>query len=146
VTRIFDVPCQLIFDALTGPDLLKRWMFGPNGSSLPVCESDLKVGGGLRFLWRGPGMDMGMSGVYREVAPPGRLVHTELFDEDWTGGEVLTTTLFTEDGGRTVLTVTALYSSKEARDGAIATGMTSGMDTSYDKLAALLASPDVRGN
>jgi uncharacterized protein YndB with AHSA1/START domain len=139
VTRIFDAPRQAVFDALTRPELLKRWMFGPDAWSLPVCESDLRAGGALRFLWRGPGMDMGMSGVYREVAPPGRLVHTEVFDEDWTGGETVVTTLLTEQGGRTTLTTTILYTSREARDAVLKTPMAEGMATSYDRLAALIA-------
>ena len=139
VTRVFDAPRQRIFDALTRPELIRRWMFGPDGWSLPVCESDLRVGGALRFVWRDPNMEMGMSGSYREVAPPGRLVHTELFDEDWTGGETVVTTVLTEQDGRTTLTSTILYASREARDAVLETPMTQGMATSYDRLAALLA-------
>jgi uncharacterized protein YndB with AHSA1/START domain len=138
VTRVFDAPRQRIFDALTRPELIRRWMFGPDGWSLPVCESDLRVGGALRFVWRDPNMEMGMSGTYREVAPPGRLVHTELFDEDWTGGETVVTTVLTEQDGRTTLTSTILYASREARDAVLKTPMTQGMATSYDRLAALL--------
>ena len=139
VTRVFDAPRQRIFDALTRPELIRRWMFGPDGWSLPVCESELRVGGALRFVWRDPHMEMGMSGTYREVAPPGRLVHTELFDEDWTGGETVVTTVLTEQDGRTTLTSTTLYASREARDAVLKTPMTQGMATSYDRLAALLA-------
>jgi uncharacterized protein YndB with AHSA1/START domain len=146
VTRVFDAPRQLVFDALTRPELLKRWMFGPDGWSLPVCESDLKVGGALRFVWRGPGMEMGMSGVYREVAPPGRLVHTELFDEDWTGGETVVTTVLAEQGGRIALTSTILYASREARDAVLKTPMPQGMATSYDRLEAVLASIPAQGD
>jgi len=141
MTRVFDAPHRLVFEALTKPELFKRWLLGPPGWSLPVCEIDLKVGGACRFVWRGPdGTDMGMRGVYREIVPPERIVHTELFDEDWTGGETLVTTVLVEDGGKTTLTMTVLYSSREARDAALSTGMEQGVAASYDRLAELLAS------
>ena len=74
-------PRQLVFDAFTKPELLKRW-FGPRGWSLAVCEVDLRVGGGFRFVLRGPdGKQMGMRGVYREIVPPERSVHMESFDD-----------------------------------------------------------------
>jgi uncharacterized protein YndB with AHSA1/START domain len=142
MTRVFDAPRALVFEALTRPALLRCWLLGPPGWTLPVCEIDLKVGGALRFVWRGPdGTEMGMNGVYREVAPPERLVHTELFDTDWTGGETLVTTVLREQaGGGTTLTSTVLYSSREARDAALRTGMEQGVAASYDWLAELLAS------
>ena len=141
MTRVFDAPHRLVFEALTKPELFKRWLLGPPGWSLPVCEIDLKVGGACRFVWRGPdGTDMGMRGAYREIVPPERIVHTELFDEDWTGGETLVTTVLVEDGGKTTLTMTVLYSSLEARDAALSTGMEQGVAASYDRLAELLAS------
>jgi len=141
MTRVFDAPHRLVFEALTKPELFKRWLLGPPGWSLPVCEIDLKVGGACRFVWRGPdGTDMGMRGAYREIVPPERIVHTELFDEDWTGGETLVTTVLVEDGGKTTLTMTVLYSSREARDAALSTGMEQGVAASYDRLAELLAS------
>jgi uncharacterized protein YndB with AHSA1/START domain len=141
LTRVFDAPRDLVFEACTKPELLKRWLLGPPGWSLPVCEIDLKVGGALRFVWRGPdGTEMGMSGVYREIAPPERLVHTELFDADWTGGETLVTTVLREQAGRTTLTSTVRYSSREARDAARRTGMEQGVAASYDRLAEMLAS------
>jgi uncharacterized protein YndB with AHSA1/START domain len=145
LTRAFAAPRRLVFDALTKLELLKRWMYGPDGHSLPVCEIDLKAGAVFRFVWRGPdGTDMGMRGVYREIAPPGRIVHTELFDEDWTGGETLVTTVLTEQGGKTTLTMTVLYRSREARDAVLKTGMVQGVAASYDRLAELLASAEPR--
>jgi uncharacterized protein YndB with AHSA1/START domain len=141
MTRVFAAPRDLVFAACTKPELLKRWLLGPPGWTLPVCEIDLKVGGALRFVWRGPdGTEMGMSGVYREVAPPERLAHTELFDADWTGGETLVTTVLREQAGRTTLTGTVLYPSREARDAALRAGMEQGVAASYDRLAELLAS------
>ncbi len=151
ITRVFDAPRALVFDAYTKPDLVKRWLLGPPGWTMPVCEIDLKVGGRFRYVWRSDaeGTDMGAGGAYREIAPPERIVHTQLFDEDWTGGEMLVTTLFTEQGGKTTVTMTVLYVSAEARDAALGTGMTKGIAQSYDRLDELLASTltqkDVRG-
>jgi uncharacterized protein YndB with AHSA1/START domain len=140
VTRSFEAPRERVFDAWTRPELLSRWLLGPPGWTMPVCEIDLRVGGAFRIVWRGPGgIEMGMGGVYREIAPPMRLVHTELFDVDWTGGETLVTTVLAErDGGGTSVTVTVLYASREARDAALRTGMERGMAASYDRLAEML--------
>ena len=82
MTRVFDAPRRLVFDAWTRPELLKRWLGVRGGWSFAVCEVDLRVGGAYRFVWRGPnGKEMGMGGVYREIVPPERLVATELFDD-----------------------------------------------------------------
>jgi uncharacterized protein YndB with AHSA1/START domain len=137
LTRVFDAPRHLVFDAFTKPELLKRW-FGPRGWSLVVCEVDLRVGGGFRFVLRGPdGRDIGMRGVYREIAPPDRSVHMESFDDF--PGESQVTTLLAEHDGKTTLTATVLYPSKEVRDTVIQSGMEHGAAESYDKLAELLA-------
>jgi uncharacterized protein YndB with AHSA1/START domain len=146
MTRVFDAPRRSVFDALTKPELVKRWLLGPPGWSMPVCEIDPKVGGVLRYAWRNAdGREMGMSGVFREVVRPERIVHTELFDEDWTGGEALVTSVLTEKGGKTTLTMTVRYQSKEARDGALSTGIERGVAASYDRLAELSTStPAVR--
>jgi uncharacterized protein YndB with AHSA1/START domain len=99
------------------------------------------VGGATRFVWRhGDGKEMGMSGVFRQIAPPDRLVFTEIWDQDWTGGEALNTIAFTEHAGKTTLTQTVLYASRSARDGALQTGMERGAAVSYDRLAELLQS------
>ena len=141
MTRTFDAPRELVFEAWTRPDLVKRWLYGPEEWKLAVCDIDLKVGGALRFVWRHTdGRTMGMSGVYREIAPPERLVFTELFDEDWTGGETVVTMVFTERAGKTTMTQTVLYSSRAARDAVLKSGMERGMVQSYDRLAELLAS------
>lgn len=138
LTRVFDAPRRLVFDALTKPELLKRW-FGPRGWSLLVCEVDLRVGGAWRFVLRGPnGTDMGMRGVYREIVPGERSVHTEIFDDY--PGESLVTSVLVEDRGRTTLTGTVLYASPEIRDAVINSGMEHGAAESYDKLAEHLAS------
>ena len=137
LTRVFDAPRQLVFEAFTRPELLKRW-FGPRGWSLVVCEVDLKVGGGFRFVLRSPqGKDMGMRGVYREIVPPERSVHMESFDDF--PGESQVTAVFVEQAGKTTMTATILYPSKEVRDAVIQSGMEHGAAESYDKLAELLA-------
>ena len=118
MTRNFDAPRDLVFDAWTKPELLKRWLLGPAGWSMPICEIDLKVGGAYRYIWRrdSDGHEMGMGGVYRELVRPERLVQTELFDEPWYAGEALITTMLTEKGGRTTCTSTMLYESRKTRD------------------------------
>jgi uncharacterized protein YndB with AHSA1/START domain len=142
MTRVFDAPRHLVFDAFTKPELLKRW-FGPRGSSLVVCEVDLKVGGAFRFVLRSPdGKDMGMRGVYSEIVPPERSVHMESFDDY--PGESQVTGIYVEQGGKTTLTATVLYPSQEVRDAVIKSGMEHGAAESYDKLAELLASPELK--
>ena len=138
MTRVFDAPRRMVFDAFSKPELLKRW-FGPRGWSLVVCDVDLRVGGGFRFVMRGPdGKEMGMRGVYREIMPPERSVHMESFDDY--PGESQVTALFVEQDGKTTLTATVLYPSKEVRDIVIKSGMEHGAAESYDKLAEVLAS------
>src|SRR3954451_990992 len=137
LTRVFDAPKHLVFDAFSKPELLKRW-FGPRGWSLVQCDVDLKVGGGFRFVMRGPdGRDMGMRGRYVEIAAPDRSVHMESFDDF--PGESQVTAVFVEDGGKTTMTATILYPSQEVRDAVIKSGMEHGAAESYDKLAELLA-------
>src|SRR6266567_8554640 len=131
MTRVFDAPRALVFDAFTRPELLKRW-FGPRGWSLEVCEVDYRVGGGFRFVLSGPdGQKMGMRGVYREIEPPVRSVHMESFDDY--PGESQVTAVFTEQGGKTTLTATVLYPSQEIRDAVIKSGMEHGAAESYDR-------------
>ncbi len=141
LTRTFDAPCKLVFDCWTKPELVRRWLSGPDGWSFVVGDIDLRVGGGYRYVWRNQsGTDMGLRGVYREIAAPERLVSNELFDQDWTGGETLCTVVFSEQGGQTTATTTVLYSSEQARNGAMQTGMEQGMAAGFDRLEAFLVS------
>jgi len=142
MTRVFDAPRQLVFDAHTKPELVKRWLLGPPGWTMPVCEIDLRVGGKYRWVWRSDsdGSTMGIGGVYREIVAHERLVATERFDEAWYPGEGLNTLVLIETGGRTTLTQTMRYESKEARDAVLKSGMEQGVEASYDRLAELLAS------
>lgn len=137
LTRVFDAPRRLVYEAFTKPELLQRW-FGPRGWSLVTCTVDLRVGGSFRFVLRGPdGREMGMRGSYRELNPPERSVHAESFDDF--PGESIVTAVFTEAGGKTTLTATIAYASREIRDAVIQSGMEHGAAESYDKLAELLA-------
>lgn len=136
LTRVFRAPRQLVYDAFSKPEILKRW-FGPRGWSLVTCDIDLRVGGGFRFVLRGPdGRDMGMRGTYRELQPPERSVHMESFDDF--PGESQVTAVFTEHDGETTLVATIEYPSKEVRDAVIQSGMEHGAAESYDKLSELL--------
>jgi uncharacterized protein YndB with AHSA1/START domain len=140
MTRVFDAPRSQVFEALTKPELLKRWFFGPPGWSLAVCEIDLQVGGAYRYVWRGAdGNEMGMGGFYREIVPPARIVATERFDDPWYPGDALVTTVLVEHDGRTTLTLTVRYESREARDAVLKTPMEHGVAVGYDRLAELLA-------
>jgi len=146
MTRVFDAPRQLVFDAHTKPDLVRQWLLGPPGWSMPVCEMDLRVGGTYRWVWRhdSNGTEMGMGGVYREIVAPERLVTTERFDDAWYPGEALNTLVLIEQGGRTTLTQTMRYESRDARDAVIKSNMEQGVAASYDRLADLLASTPAR--
>jgi uncharacterized protein YndB with AHSA1/START domain len=140
MTRVFNAPRRLVFDALTKPELLMRWFDGPPGWSLTVCEFDLKVGGSYRYVWQGPGgTQMGMRGVLKEVVPPERLVQTEAFDESWYPGEAVGTVVLVEHDGKTTLTMTVRYESREARDAVLKTPMEQGVAAGYDKLEKFLA-------
>ena len=147
LTRDFNAPRRLVFDAFTKPELVKQWLLGPPGWSMPVCEIDLKVGGAYRYVWRqdSDGAEMGMGGVFREIVPQERVVCTEVFDEAWYPGEALNTLLLSEQGGKTTMTTTLLYQSREARDAVLKSGMEKGVAASYDRLAELFASRGIAG-
>jgi uncharacterized protein YndB with AHSA1/START domain len=142
MTRDFNAPRTLVFDAFTKPELLKQWLLGPPGWTMPVCEVDLRVGGAYRYVWRqsSDGREMGMGGVYREISVPERIVCTEKFDEAWYPGEAVGTLVLVEQGGKTTVTQTMLYQSREARDAVLKSGMEEGVTASYDRLDAVLAS------
>jgi uncharacterized protein YndB with AHSA1/START domain len=138
MTRLFDAPRELVFEAFTNPEHVPHW-FGPRGWSVPVCEIDLRPGGAWRYVLRGPnGEDMGMSGVYREITPPERVVTTESFDDY--PGESLNTLTLTEEDGKTRHTVNVLYADKETRDAVLASGMSEGASETLERLAELLES------
>jgi uncharacterized protein YndB with AHSA1/START domain len=140
MTRVFDAPRQMVFDAYTKPEYLKRWLGVHNGWSLAVCEIDLRVGGSYRYVWRKPNVpEMGMGGVYLEVVAPERIVATERFDQSWYPGEAVNTLALVEQGGRTTLTLTVRYESRDARDAVLKSPMEQGVAAGFDAMAELLA-------
>ena len=145
VTRSFKAPRALVYRAYTEPELVRRWLLGPPGWSMPVCEMDVRAGGRYRWRWRSDenGTEFGFAGFFREVDPLFRILHTESYDPGtvaygYPSGEALVTVTFAEDDGVTTVTTLIDFGSKEARDGAVATGMTDGMEQSYQLLSRLL--------
>jgi uncharacterized protein YndB with AHSA1/START domain len=146
MTREFNAPRHLVYEALTKPELIKRWLGAFGGWTMPVCEVDLRVGGSYRYLWRGPdGAEMGMRGEYREIVPNERIVSTEAYDESWYPGDAVGTAELVEKAGRTTLTTTVRYSSRDTRDAVLKSPMESGVAKGYDALEALLASRQTGG-
>jgi len=141
VTRSFNAPKALVWQALTTPALLKQWLGAFGDWSMPVCELDARVGGKYRYEWRNDvnGATMGMGGTFLEVDPPHRMVATELFDDAWYEGGAEVTQVLTETGGKTTLTLTVKYSSTAARDGVLASPAATGMAAGYDTLERVLA-------
>ncbi len=139
MTRVFDAPRQLVFDAMTRPEHVKQWWgrLG-DGYSVPVCEIDLRLGGRWRFVNRHPKGEAAFHGEYREIVPPSRLVFTEIF-EQFPDSVSVVTAEFADEGGRTRMTVTVRYPSREVRDMVIASGMARGAGISYDRLEDLVA-------
>ncbi|MBV9056677.1 MAG: SRPBCC family protein [Candidatus Eremiobacteraeota bacterium] len=139
VTRTFAAPAQVVFDFHTKPEHLKKWLLGPPGWSMPVCEIDLRAGGRYRYLWRSDENDreFGVQGQFREVSAPTRIVHTESMDGR--PGEALCTLELSESANRTELVLTMEFPSKAERDAALESGMTDGMSLSYDRLEENMA-------
>ena len=139
MTRLFDAPRHLVFEALTKPEHIVHWWgrLG-EGYSMPVCEMDARVGGKWRFVNRHPNGEAGFHGEVLEIIPPERIVYTEIFDP-FPDAESVVTGVLTEEAGKTRLTVTALYPSKEVRDMVLGTGMEHGAAISYDRLEEVAA-------
>lgn len=140
MSRMFDAPRELVFEAWTKPELLKRWLLGPPGWEMIVCDVDNSPGGTTRFVWRNAnGQEMGMRMIGVEFDPPKRIVSIEKFDEPWYPGEARTTLTFTERDGKTTVTTTVRYDSQATRDMVLKSGMTSGVEASYNRLEEILA-------
>jgi uncharacterized protein YndB with AHSA1/START domain len=143
MTRVFHAPRRLVFEAFTRPDLLRRWLLGPPGWTMPVCEVDLRVGGRYRYMWRNEkGTEMSAGGIYREIIVPERIVATETFEPPWYPGECTITFVLRESGGKSTLTQTLHYESHAAREVVFQSPMESGVVISYNRLEELLATPD----
>jgi uncharacterized protein YndB with AHSA1/START domain len=139
VVRAFSAPRKLVYEAMSNPKHVPKWMTGPEGVTMPVCEMDLRPGGKWRFVYRMPnGQEMTMQGSYREIVPLERMVSTESWGPEWP--ETVNTMELAESQGVTTMTLTVLYPSKEARDAALGSGMKEGMDTGFARLDALLPS------
>jgi uncharacterized protein YndB with AHSA1/START domain len=152
VTRSFRAPRALVYRAYTEPELVRRWLLGPPGWSMPICEMDVRVGGRFRWRWRSDedGSEFGFAGTFREVQPPSRLVHTEAYDPGSVGGgypdqDAIVDVTFEEEGGVTTMTTLIDFRTKESRDAAVATGMTGGMEQSYQLLDRLLSDSSTGG-
>jgi uncharacterized protein YndB with AHSA1/START domain len=145
VQRSFRAPRALVYRAFTEPELVRRWLLGPPGWSMPVCEMDVRVGGQYRWRWRSDenASEFGFTGTFREVQAPSKLVHSEAYDpgtldDDFPPNDALVTVTFEENGGITTVTTRIDFGSKDAREAATSTGMTDGMEQSYQGLDRLL--------
>jgi len=139
MSRVFDAPRERVFACWTEPELLRRWLTGPPGWMMAECEADLRPGGRYRYRWQAEdGGDMSMGGVYYEFVAPVRIVCTQLYDQDWTGGETVGTLLLTEQDGKTLTTNTIRFATPAARDLALDCGMERGMASSCERLDAVL--------
>jgi uncharacterized protein YndB with AHSA1/START domain len=145
LTRTFNAPRRLVWEAMFTPDKMRRWMLPPPGWTLSVCECEARVGGALRLVWKSAEADpaMTLQGVFTEVVTHERIVHTEtmVLGSGETIGRLVETHEFAEKGGVTTMRITQAYGSKEDRDGAIASGMDHGMEAGYERLDAVLAQP-----
>lgn len=140
MSRVFDAPRELVFEAWTKPEFLKRWLLGPPGWEMVVCDVDNSPGGITRFGWRNAdGQEMGMRMTGVEFVPPERIVAIERFDQPWYPGEARSTLTFTERDGRTTVTTTVRYDSAATRDMVLKSGMATGVAASYDRLEEVLA-------
>jgi uncharacterized protein YndB with AHSA1/START domain len=146
MTRVFEAPCHLVWEAFTRPELLSRWLGVFGGWTMDLCEMDLCVGGRYRWGWRNAdGSVMRMGGTYRELVPGERIVATERFDDAWYPGEAQGTTTFAEVAGRTTVTMVVRYESREARDGVLASPMEHGLAAGYANLDGILREQAVPG-
>jgi uncharacterized protein YndB with AHSA1/START domain len=137
VTRVVNAPRRLVFAAWTEPRHLQRWLTGPEGWTMPVCEIDLRPGGRWRYVYRkASGKEMTLTGSVLEVVPPERFVTTESWGPEWP--DTVNSLVLTEAEGRTTIALTITYVSKEARDAALDTGAMDGMNRAFELLDELL--------
>ena len=138
VVRAFEAPLALVWRVHTEPELVKQWMTGPEGHSLPVCEIDFRIGGTARYVWRNADFDMGMTAEFKDIVEHERIVYTEDYD-GWPEGATTVTATFTEDNGKTIINVDIEYQSTEARDMAMQPGFEEGYASSYTHLDGILS-------
>lgn len=139
VTRRFAAPRAMVFDALTKPELLRRWLLGPEGWTMPECEIDLSVGGKIRFYWtNGQGRELQLTGTFTEINAPVGFSATQRFDLGFVGPEEKLTYILEDHREETLMRAEIIYPSKEVRDGALQSGMTDGMEASYARMDEVL--------
>lgn len=145
LTRTFNAPRRLVWEAMFTPNKMRRWMLPPPGLTMTTCECEAGVGGALSVAWKSDEADpvMTLRGEFTEVVLHERAIHTEVMalGSGQTIGSLLEKHEFADKGGATAMTITQTYDSKEDRDGALASGMDEGMEACYQKLQALLAQP-----
>ncbi|HWA76441.1 MAG TPA: SRPBCC domain-containing protein [Polyangiaceae bacterium] len=145
LTRTFNAPRRLVWEAMFTPDRMRRWMLPPPGLTLTVCKCEPRVGGVLEVAWKSDEADpfMTLRGTFTEVVLHERAIHTEIMalGSGQTIGSLLEKHEFTEHGAVTAMTITQTYASKEDRDGALASGMDQGMEACYQQLDSVLADP-----
>ena len=145
LTRAFNAPRRLVWEAMFTPDKMRRWMLPPPGWTMTVCECEARVAGALMLVWKSEEADpvMTLHGVFTEVVTHERIVHTEtmVLGSGAAIGRLVETHEFAEKGGVTTMRITQAYPSKDARDGAIASGMDQGMEAGYEQLDAMFAQP-----
>lgn len=137
IVRAFDAPVPLVWRAHTEPDLVRQWMTGPPGHTLPVCEIDFRVGGKARYVWKNADFEMGMTAEFEEIDEHRRIVYTEAYD-GWPDGNTTVTASFAEVDGQTTITVDIQYLSQQARDAAMQPGFKEGYQACYALLDGLL--------
>ena len=140
-SRRFQAPIERVFAAVTTPELVKRWLLGPDGWEMPVCEIDLAPGGRYRYVWRRArdGKEMGMGGVYQSITAPTHVSFTEVWDEAWYPGHALGTYQLHDEGATTLLVQSMKYESREVRDQVLRSGFEQGIEASNERLDAIFA-------
>src|SRR5215213_7704904 len=136
ISRTFDAPVDMVFDAHTKPELVRQWLLGPEGWTMPVCEIDLRVSGEYRYVWKKEktGEEMGLGGQFLEVDSPNKYVATEKFDQSWYPGGAVSTTTFEARAGKTAFQNVMKYDSYQAREAVLASPMDAGLSAGYDRL------------
>ena len=141
VTRTFAAPRAMVFDALTKPELLQRWLLGSEGWTMPACEVDLRVGGRIRFYWKSSdGKELQLSGVFMAIDAPKGFSANQRFDLGFIGPEEKLTYILEAQGDETLMRAEIIYPTREIRDGSLQGGMTDGMETSYARMDEVLKS------
>lgn len=139
-SRRFRAPVARVFEAVTQPELVKRWLLGPEGWSMPICEIDLEPGGKYRYVWRRErdGKQMGMGGLFQEIVVPTLVTFSEVFDEAWYPGHAMGSYRLIDEGATTTFVQTMKYESRDVRDQVLRSGLEQGIEKSHERLDAIL--------